>query len=459
MFQSVQLYPASSRLVLLLFAIYIPTWFLEIGKRVQLLGAIRFEYVLAAFLSVLALHSLLQPRNGIKNPLVPYIFIYFFVLAIQLPFAQDFDRSWDIFYNRVIKFSFMALFISTFVRNPSELRLFIGMFLLSCMKIGQEAFIGKITGSMVWENQGIMRLNGPEGTLVGHPNSLSGNAIGTLPFLQYVYPLVGRIWKLPLLLQFIFAINIIIFTGSRTGYVGVLLFCLISFLRSEKRKRFLILMVVVFFISIIFLPESYQERFDTIFGGQEKEGASRQSRIELFYDSVEVFIKYPFGVGMGGFRIVRNRELGKAPMDTHNLYTELLSETGIQGFLIFSMVIYQMLRQLQELERNIKRDLENIYSHMKDFLVENGSDQLASKHILDLKFMRAICLATFSYLVIRLGIGLFGHDLYEIYWWIASGLTVAITNIYFSSKALTDKILSDKFGIVGKDSVDETQRA
>ncbi len=89
----------------------------------------------------------------------------------------------DVFIDRIVKFSCMALFIAAFVRNPLSLRLFMGMSFLSCLKIGQEAFIGKIRGTMVWQNQGVMRLNGPGGTMISHAILFQ---LGTehLPFLS-----------------------------------------------------------------------------------------------------------------------------------------------------------------------------------------------------------------------------------------------------------------------------------
>jgi hypothetical protein len=56
--------------------------------------------------------------------------------------------------------------------------------------------------------------------------------------------------------------------------------------------------------------------------------------------------------------------------------------------------------------------------------------------------MQAVCSATFAYIVVRLALGCFGHDLYEVYWWIACGLAIALTNIYAASIPRTAEILS-----------------
>ena len=47
----------------------------------------------------------------------------------------------------------------------------------------------------------------------------------------------------------------------------------------------------------------------------------------------------------------------------------------------------------------------------------------------DTQFMAVIARCLLCYLLIRLILGLFGHDLYEIYWWIAAGGSIAIVNM------------------------------
>ena len=107
----------------------------------------------------------------------------------------------------------MTLFISQFVVSPTTLRFFCFSTFIAFLKIGQEAFYGKITGSMVWENQGVPRLHGTQGTMFGHPNSLSGKALSLLPFLVYIFKSIKNKWvKYLILIQIVFTLNIVLFT-------------------------------------------------------------------------------------------------------------------------------------------------------------------------------------------------------------------------------------------------------
>ena len=52
-----------------------------------------------------------------------------------------------------------------------------------------------------------------------------------------------------------------------------------------------------------------------------------------------------------------------------------------------------------------------------------------AKHIADLRLMNAVMNSVWAYLSIRLCVGIFGHDTYEIYWWVVLGLTIAVHNL------------------------------
>ena len=55
--------------------------------------------------------------------------------------------------------------------------------------------------------------------------------------------------------------------------------------------------------------------------------------------------------------------------------------------------------------------------------------------------MRATASAFLGYLFARLVMGLFGHDLYEIYWWLAAGASIAIVNMQPIVVARTAEII------------------
>ena len=193
----------------------------------------------------------------------------------------------------------MALFTYAFVRSPRTLRIFMLVLMLVFFKLGSEAFIGKVTGSMIWENQGIMRLNGPLGSRFGHPNSLSGLAVCTLPFLYYLFPVASRKWKMgsarPARVRgqhhHLHRIAHGLHRDHRAGRLPL-------DARRERRgassRRWRSCAVV----GLPFLPEQYEGRFKSAFVGQEIEGHSKAGRLEIAGDAWHLFLANPQGLGI-----------------------------------------------------------------------------------------------------------------------------------------------------------------
>jgi len=404
------------------FCVYVITWFLQLGGRVALLGSIRFEFVLGVLLLVLAF-TVKRQKIKEKAGLGAYLVWFFIALVIEIPFSYNVDYSWTIFVDRVVKFACMSFYIVMFVRNPSALRFFIAAFMLAWFKMGQEGLLGQITGSLVWENQGVMRLHGSTPSYQ-HPNSFSGFGLGILPFAVYLIPVANRWQKIFLLVMIVFSCNIILFTGSRTGYVGFLMFAGYAIFRSKYRFRVLVSSIFFAFIIVPFIPEQYIGRFESI-TGHEAEGQSKLRRLEIWQDALTIFAEHPFGVGVSAFPTIREQRFGRF-QDTHNLYLEVATNLGIQGFIIWTALIVVMFRAINRISAELQAQLNALAQRLKP---EATAGPLLTAHLADLRLMRAMLYAVHAYIFVRLIVGFFGMDLYEIYWWFAMGIIIAVHNM------------------------------
>lgn len=398
-----------NKFLVILTCVFIVTWYLQLNGRIGLLGAIRFEFLLGTFLIVCAVVKLLNERVP-STPLLKPIVFFFSVVVFYTAFSYDHSQSWAIFYDRVLKFSMLALFFTAFIRTEWALKMAVGAFLVAMMKLGQESFVGWFTGSMVWENQGVPRLFGQPGGLYGHPNSLSGMAVGCLPFIYYLYPVVNKIQKIALLGLLVCVIIIIIFTGSRTGYVatGLLIFYFWWQKKGTGKLKFFLLGILVAAITMSFLPSDYIGRFVSIFTLEDAEGASTDKRIQILEDAVAVFLSHPWGVGVSAFPSVRMEMFGRL-QDTHNLYLELLTNMSVLGLIAFGYFVAVIVRTNRRTEAQIKASTA-------------FSDDSA-------RFLIALARAVVAFIFARLFLGLFGMDTYEIYWWFAAGITMSLWRI------------------------------
>lgn len=415
-------YPHIPKFVLLLFFGYVVIWYLQIGYRRPALGAIRIEFLWAIGLSVFAF--IYTKADNYRNPLTPYLILYFIVIVIQIPFSYNPEYSWNIFVDRIVKFAFMAWFIITFIKRPKGLLFFLFTILFVCLKMGQEGVVGQISGSLVWQNQGVMRLHGST-PLYMHPNSFSGMAVGTLPFIFFFYPIANKIFKGLLIIQLIFSINIIVFTGSRTGWVATIFLLVTIVAKSKKKFKAFAIFLFVIVIAAQYFPADYKERFESIFTQEEAEGSSSEKRIVILKDALYVFLRNPFGIGVGAFPSIRSDLFGRT-QDTHNLYLEIATNIGIQGVIVFFLLIYKQLLILRDIEFWANYRLDN-YSNKYEKGNKNEKKDVSLYY--DLKVICASSRSIYYYIMVRLYLGLFGMDLYEIYWWFTCGVTIALYNI------------------------------
>ena len=426
------------------------------GLRYPVLGKIRLEFLLAVAASLLALtrgyHGSRNPgldqslrRQGSNADLMFCVIAFLGVLLLSTPLAVVTDVAWNDYINRVVKFAWIGLLIPQFVVSPSTLRLYLSTNLLAFLKIGEEGFIGKITGGMVWENQGVPRLFGTQGSMFGDPNALSGKNVSLLPFIWYLYPIVKNRWmKYALILMVIFAINIIVFTASRTGYLALIFAALLFLIFSNKNTtRLTLSLVAVSLLAVAVTPPAYKERFMSSFTGKEAEGHSALTRKELFFDSLNAFKSQPLGLGLGNFSLYQARH-GRNAQDTHNLYTQLLAETGIQGFIFFFILIFVTLNKTFKIRRSYKSllvRLENARSSLSGELAA-----LADTEISSCLLLHRTATALIVFVLIRLALGLLGHDLMEIYWWFAAGLTMALNKMRVIADSRASELLRKPHG-------------
>ncbi|MCG3204776.1 MAG: hypothetical protein KCHDKBKB_01493 [Elusimicrobia bacterium] len=437
-------YPKSNILGMFFFSIYILAWYLQVGERKEIFGAIRFELLLGLFLIIWSLFSLLDRWRRHREPsagLAPWLIAFILCLIVQILFSVNFEVSWFVFVNRILKFSMMGLFIVVFVTSPSRLRFFSGALMLAFLYMCQESFRSALDGSMLWENQGVMRLHGST-SLYFHPNSLAGMATGAIPFAWFLFDAVRSWWGKGLLIVLgICALGCVMYSGSRTSYLGLLVFLFLIFIFSERKMRFLVFIGILLLVSIPKIPSDYKARFATIFTGKEIEGASMDTRKQILEDAWEVFMHRPLGVGVASFPTVRRLMFGRT-QDTHNLYLEVATNLGIQGFVVFFTLIFLMIFRLSKIVRSVSSSLRDIMAIESIPKTKEVLPPTMKQHVADLIWIRSVASALLCYVVIRLVLGIFGMDLYEIYWWFSLGLTVSLFRIHYWAVRQTKFLVS-----------------
>jgi O-antigen ligase len=85
----------------------------------------------------------------------------------------------------------------------------------------------------------------------------------------------------------------------------------------------------------------FQQRVAPLLAGQIDEAVNE--RFTYYQSSFESFLDHPFlGVGFGGWPV--SHSLGDVSLHPHNIFLEILSETGLIGFTLFMVFLYCIFR-------------------------------------------------------------------------------------------------------------------
>jgi putative inorganic carbon (hco3(-)) transporter len=144
------------------------------------------------------------------------------------------------------------------------------------------------------------------------------------------------------------------FTASRGGLIayGAMLFIAFFFL-VPKRAALLKILISLLLAAVLVLSLQESGALGRV---QEVDDFTQVTRLALWTAAGVMFLGHPvLGVGFGNYRALYNDYLpGVRPdeLDSHNLYLQFLAETGIVGFLIFSVVIIAFARLAIRLARH-----------------------------------------------------------------------------------------------------------
>jgi hypothetical protein len=188
--------------------------------------------------------------------------------------------------------------------------------------------------------------------------------------------------------------------------------------------------VLIAVVAMPLVPDQYIGRFKSI-GGEEAQGHSKEARIIILEDAWEVLKTHPLGVGVASFPAVRREMFGRK-QDTHNLYLEVATNLGVQGFIVFAFLIGAFISTWSMLKR-FGKTLNRVLLRQPDSADKRIIGELISK----LKLCEQTTIAIGGFLFVRLTLGLFGMDLYEVYWWFIAGTLLSLNTVYMS---IADKI-------------------
>jgi putative inorganic carbon (HCO3(-)) transporter len=160
---------------------------------------------------------------------------------------------------------------------------------------------------------------------------------------------------------FVFSSIAILLTQSRGGllaYVAVLLIAAWLLAPTRAARLRWVAVVVAFSIAGALVAGQIFERLSGV------DSYTEITRLGIWAGAGLLFLGNPIlGVGYGNFKIALTSTIAVPDgfmLDAHNLYLELLAETGVVGFLAFAILIITCLRCARRMERESLRVTEAV---------------------------------------------------------------------------------------------------
>jgi O-antigen ligase len=165
----------------------------------------------------------------------------------------------------------------------------------------------------------------------------------------------------------------VIFTGSRSALLAAFVVGAFMLLQLPLSRKMLLLALTIplALVILLTLPQAAKDRYETIWspemeayiseGEQMSAIQSAQARKHHFKQSVELTFKNPiFGVGPGMFTVASAEESNRRGeraswRETHNSFTQISSETGLLGLVLYLAVIGVTVSSLRRTMRTAKR--------------------------------------------------------------------------------------------------------
>jgi len=375
------------------------------GDSYPFLGAIRFEMIVGLYIfALIVVRGKLQIASTEYHKITKAMYLFFFIVFISVAQAFDFSHSLDYAYRiSFLIFAFYIMFVCSF-EKMEDLKLFVFVYILIMSWMAYmpiyEHFMG--IGS-VRHGAGIIHSKGLIGFARGHV-ALANLMTQSIPFAYFMF--MGeenKVKKLILLGALLIFVMATISSGSRGGFLGLVI-CAGLFWYKAKKKGIASVVMVALIIVALGLNPNYLNWVFTIldFGSSD---ISAHSRIVGLRHGIEMAAKRPIlGVGIGCYPLARSAWFHWG-IWAHNHYGELIGELGIMGVLSWGWLIYLCFKEIKKIRDYIGRN-----SHVDPFY----------------NTLMDACWAT---LILRLIIGMTTHSLMSFVWYMIAGILVVTTKL------------------------------
>jgi Lipid A core - O-antigen ligase and related enzymes len=327
------------------------------GASISHLG-IRYSYLLVIFTVLGIILNTKKLNFGDKlinrHEWLAIIFLAMIWLSvwIGLPFVQSPNSTVDPIELKMTKLLIFILLATHIVTTVKRLNLFLWAIVIGVFFLAYQTYTAPS-----WKFVG-GRLNSIVGPDFREANDLAAHFVACLPFIAVQFVRSGWIGRVLAAVSGAFAFNGIILTRSRGAFVALIGCMFIGALAANKRIRKYVIagLIVACIGGFTLVDQTFWMRASTIIhSADHKRDLSTQSRMDIWVASVKMLRDHPFGVGAGNFvKSIAPYNPERWEKDAHNTFVSCYSELGIQGLIIYGILIFSAIQLLLRVQKESK---------------------------------------------------------------------------------------------------------
>ena len=318
--------------------------------------------MVSVFLSLLLFLFAAKPKVSVallKISQVKIVLVIFALALFSIPFSywpgHSFERAVEGF-SVIIVFFLLVIYA---VNNFKDLRKVIWSFVAGVFALAFFTVTSKATGRLT-------------ATYTYDPNDIAMLFVIALPIIYFFMSSNKGLARLALFGSLIVVLFAFILTASRGGFVGIVVISLLILIKDNYRSWMarIMLMSILIFSFVLFAPDTYWERIETIGDQADYNVQSDFGRKTLWLRGLGFMMENPLtGVGVGAFTTAIGHTYGQGVpgfrwQEAHNAFVQIGAELGVAGFILFILLIVSSMRLLRRMRAKYAHSQEDFKNHL-----------------------------------------------------------------------------------------------
>ena len=276
------------------------------------------------------------------------------VIVLTIPFSFWPGGSLTVFSDIFVKIILIFALMMSTLSTPKRLYQMTWLIITVCGYISVRGIYDYLRGVNLMEGN---RLRGAVGGFMENPNDLAMNLIVFMaPALFIVFKDRGAVRRLFALgIVGVMAIAIVL-TKSRAGFIGMAgMGLVVLYYMVRERPGVIFAIIFAALLAAPVMPGAFWDRMATITNPDAEQTGSRQQRIQLYRQGIQVFAENPLtGVGAGQFQNYDGAMMVERWRATHNVWLQVAAELGIFGLAAFAFLVWRAFSSCFAVRRLIR---------------------------------------------------------------------------------------------------------